>query len=185
MAETRKRRNWSQRIADAMALDDAAWERHANPWSAWTRAPILPGLCLAIWARVWIGWWCLVPIAALMVWNWWNPRAFPPPETTTSWASRAVMGERVWLARGEVAIPDHHRIWAALLSAISSVGLPFVLWGLWALEVWPLVFGILIGMGAKFWFLDRMVWLYDDMAERHPPYAAWMRPSAESAPPDP
>jgi hypothetical protein len=26
------------------------------------------------------------------------------------------------------------------------------------------------------WFCDRMVWLYDDMKDKHPPYAAWLRP---------
>ena len=44
-----------QRIADAFGMDDATWARHANPWSAWTRIPILPLLCLAIWGRAWIG----------------------------------------------------------------------------------------------------------------------------------
>ncbi|MEM1299530.1 MAG: DUF6653 family protein [Pseudomonadota bacterium] len=29
--------------------------------------------------------------------------------------------------------------------------------------------------GPKMWFLDRMVWLYDDMAKTHPEYAAWLR----------
>ncbi|MEL7048152.1 MAG: DUF6653 family protein, partial [Pseudomonadota bacterium] len=33
-------------IERAMAMDDSVWERHANPWSAWSRVPILPLLCL-------------------------------------------------------------------------------------------------------------------------------------------
>jgi hypothetical protein len=25
------------------------------------------------------------------------------------------------------------------------------------------------------WFCDRMVWLYDEMKDKHPPYAEWRR----------
>jgi len=27
---------------------------------------------------------------------------------------------------------------------------------------------------GKSWFLDRMVWLYDEMAEEHLPYREWL-----------
>ncbi|MEL6475739.1 MAG: DUF6653 family protein [Pseudomonadota bacterium] len=164
-----------QIIARAFAMDERTWERHASPWSCWTRVAILPLLCLAIWARVWIGWGCLIPIAALLVWTWVNPRAFPPPATTRAWASRAVMGERVWLNRGTVAIPRHHAVWAGLLSALPAAGLGPLIWGLYALEIWPLLLGLVLTMGPKLWFCDRMVWLYDDMARTHPAYAAWQR----------
>lgn len=68
--------NWSHLFERAMAMDDATWQRHVNPWSVWTRVPIIGLLVLAIWSRVWLGWWCLVPIAALVVWAVVNPRAF-------------------------------------------------------------------------------------------------------------
>lgn len=166
-----------QAIAALFRMDDATWERHANPWSCWTRVPVLPLLCLAIWARVWIGGWCLVPIAALILWTFVNPRAFPPPARTDSWASRAVMGERVWLARTEVPIPAHHALWAGLLSGLPVLGLPPLIWGLWSLSLWPLLLGLVLTIGPKMWFLDRMVWLFDDMARTHPPYRAWLRPA--------
>ncbi|MEO0992554.1 MAG: DUF6653 family protein [Pseudomonadota bacterium] len=162
-------------VARALAMDERTWERHANPWSAWTRVPVLPLLCLAIWARVWIGWWCLVPVAGLVAWIWLNPRAFPPPASTGSWASRAVMGERVWLARDRVPIPGHHALWAWLLTGVSAIGAPFLIWGLAALSLWPMLLGLVLMIGGKMWFLDRMVWLYDDMARTHPEYAAWLR----------
>lgn len=28
---------------------------------------------------------------------------------------------------------------------------------------------------GKMWFVDRMAWLYEDMKNAHPEYAAWMR----------
>lgn len=163
-----------ERIAQAFSMDEATWMRHANPWSVWTRVPILPLLCLAIWARAWIGVWCLLPIALLLLWTWINPRAFPVPASTRSWASRAVMGERVWLARDDVPIPAHHAAWAALLAGLSALGMPPLVWGLYAFEIWPLLLGLTLTIGAKMWFLDRMVWLYEDMAKTHAPYAGWL-----------
>lgn len=162
-------------IADAFAMDDATWRRHANPWSVWTRLPILPLLCLAIWSRAWIGWWSLLPVALLLAWTWINPRAFPPPRSTRSWASRAVMGERVWLAYDRVAIPSHHARAATILAWMSASGLPPLVWGLWNHDLPWLLLGLVGTMGPKLWFLDRMVWLFDGMARRNPVYAAWLR----------
>ena len=34
-----------------MSMDDAAWERHASPWSVWTRVITgLPVLLAAVWS---------------------------------------------------------------------------------------------------------------------------------------
>ena len=49
-------------------MSDEAWKRHANPWSVWTRFAAIPLMILAIWSRLWLGWWCLVPITAVIVW---------------------------------------------------------------------------------------------------------------------
>ncbi|RSN29438.1 hypothetical protein DL990_24845 [Amycolatopsis sp. WAC 01416] len=32
-------------------MDDEAWRRHANPWSAWARFAAIPLMPLAIWSR--------------------------------------------------------------------------------------------------------------------------------------
>jgi len=34
--------------------------------------------------------------------------------------------------------------------------------------------GLVLSMQAKLWFVDRMVWLFDDMAG-HPAYRDWLR----------
>ena len=148
-----------------MAMDDRAWARHANPWSVYTRIPILPCLVLAIFSRVWLGWWALVPVAALVAWVFLNPRAFPPPNATDSWASRGTFGERLWLNRANVAIPTHHRIAAALLTAVQAVGLIPLVYGLIVLDPWAAVAGTAITLMAKMWFVDRMVWLYDEVGD--------------------
>jgi hypothetical protein len=85
-----------------------------------------------------------------------------------------VLGERVWINRGQIPIPLHQQFAAQLLAGIAAVGLPFLVWGLVTLEVWPTALGAVIAIGAKLWFCDRMVWLYDEMSPRHPDYAQWL-----------
>ena len=162
-------------MAGAMSMDEATWLRHANPWSVWTRFIILPLLVLAIWARIWLGWWSLGLVLILALWTRYNPRAFPAPKSTDNWASKAVMGERVWLARDEVTIPKHHATAAIVFSSLAGIGMPFVGYGLWALDFWPTFVGVAFIVIFKMWFLDRMVWLYDDMARKEPEYAGWLR----------
>ena len=167
--------DYGKAAARIFAMDEATWARHASPWSVWTRVSTLPVLVLAFWSRTWLGWWCLVPIALVLVWVWLNPRLFPPPRTTESWASKATFGERVWLNRARVPIPDHHRIAAHVLSALSAVGVALVIWGLVDLAIWPTVSGTAIAYIGKLWFCDRMVWLYEDMKDSHAEYREWLR----------
>lgn len=166
------------RIARAHRMDDAAWARHANPWSVWTRVPILPLLVLAVWSRAWIGWWALLPLALLLAWTWVNPRVFPPPPSTENWGSRAVLGERLWLARDEVPVPERHRVMPKLLNGLSAAGGALLLYGLALLVPWATLAGLAVALLAKMWFLDRMTWLVADM-EGDARLAGWRAPQAE------
>lgn len=163
-----------RKIAAALSMDDATWLRHANPWSVWTRASVMPLVILAVWSREWLGSWCLAPIVASVVWMWLNPRVFQPPRSTDNWASRGVLGERVWLNRDQVPVPAHHRVAPHVLNSITAIGTVFVVWGLVALAVWPTLLGVALIYCGKLWFLDRMAWLYQDMLPQHVPYRAWL-----------
>ena len=167
--------NYGRWLENLMAMDEAAWARHASPWSVWSRVPVLPLLALSVWSRQSIGWWCLVPIAALLLWTFYNPRAFPPPATTDTWASKATFGERVWLNRKQVPIPAHHTRFAHLLGLLSGLGLVPMIYGLAAFEPFAAALGVVWVVMAKMWFLDRMVWLYEEMRHDHPEYGAWLR----------
>lgn len=151
-------------IARWHAMDDTAWARHANPWSVWTRVPILPALVLAAWSRVWIGWWAVLPVAVLLAWTWLNPRAFRPPAGTDSWASRAVLGERLWLARRAVPVPSHHRVLPHVLNGAAALLALVLVWGVLVLDAPATLVGLAGALVAKMWYLDRMVWLTHDMA---------------------
>lgn len=157
------------RIALLFALDDMGWARHANPWSGWTRfVTCLPLFALAVWSRVWLGWWSLIPIAGALLWIWLNPRAFDPVRDDRAWITRGVFGERFWSNRQRTAVPVRHATVPNVLNAASLTGLPFLLWGLVTLDLWPTVFGIAVIIGAKLWYIDRMAILYEDMIAREP-----------------
>tara|TARA_R110002050_G_scaffold150519_4_gene277289 strand:+ start:3197 stop:3685 length:489 start_codon:yes stop_codon:yes gene_type:complete len=151
-------------IERSMSMDDATWARHANPLSFWTRVPILALLALAIWSRVWIGWWCLVPVGVLIVWTLVNPRAFPPPASLNNWASQAVLGERYWLDRKTREIPTRHAQRAMILSVLSGASIIPLAYGLWVLDPWAAFAGAMLSSVFKLWFCDGMAWLAADMA---------------------
>jgi len=150
-------------IARSLAMTDRAWERHANPLSFYTRVPILPLAALVIYMRPVLGLWCLVPLAALLVWADLNPRAFPPPAHHDAYATRAVLGERLYLARHTAPIPAHQSRAAMVLMVIGFSGLPVLAYGLYVLDPFATLLGLALAMGGKLWFLDRMVWLHEEM----------------------
>jgi hypothetical protein len=155
-----------QRIAALFRLDDEAWRRHANPWSVWSRTTVLPALILAAWSRVWIGWWALGPVGVAGLWTWLNPRLFGAPDSMDHWASRAVLGERIWINRNETPVPRRHRVVPHVLNTVSGIGMVGVAWGVARLAVWPTLLGVVLVYAGKLWFLDRMVWLYEDVGQR-------------------
>jgi hypothetical protein len=161
--------------AKLFQMNEQTWERHASPWSVWTRAASLPLLLAAIWSHAWIGIWALAPLLLVVLWLWLNPRLFPAPARKDSWSARATFGERVWLNRKDVPIPHHHARVAHLLTAVAALGFAVALAGAFLNDLFSTVCGGIIAWFAKMWFCDRMVWLYDDMKNKHPPYAAWLR----------
>jgi hypothetical protein len=165
---------FESRIARLFSMSDRTWERHANPWSVWTRFTVLPALIVSIWSRMWIGSWAWGLTAVAIVWAWINPRMFSKPLSTANWASKAVLGERVWMNRKQIPVPRHHRLAPNLLSGISGLGLLFLIWGLWRLEIWPTVLAVILIYAGKVWFLDRMVWLYEDMKDSAEEYSHWL-----------
>jgi hypothetical protein len=121
-----------------------------------------------------LGWWSVICIAVAAFWVWLNPRLFKKPASTNNWASKAVLGERVWLNRKQVPVSDHHKMCPNVLSLVASAAMVLCIYGVVRLQIWPTVFGIALTYTGKSWFLDRMVWLYEDMKETHPEYAKWL-----------
>lgn len=167
------RQDWGHRMLNVfgteriMAMNATVWARHANPWSGWSRVSILPLLAVAVWSRVWIGWWALLPIGAVLIWTWLNPRLFPTPASTDNWMSMGVLGERIWLLRGKDSALAHHVPVVRALTIATATGAVLLVVGLAALNLSLTMTGIAIAMLSKLWLLDRMVWVYSEIEEDH------------------
>lgn len=151
-----------------MGMQDADWRRHANPRSVWTRFSCLPLIALAIYARVWIGWWALPLFLMAVAWTWVNPRAFPPPADFGAWASRGTLGERIFLARDRYDVPAHHLRAANILAALSAIGLLPLIYGLIVLNPWVTLAGLIGTILPKLWFVDRMVRIHAELTGTTP-----------------
>ena len=162
-----------QKVASVFHLNGEIWMRHANPKSVWSRFTVLPLLIIASWSRVLLGWWALIPIALAVVWMFLNPIAFPKAMSTNNWASKGVLGERVWANRNNIPVPEHHRRVPNVLNSLAAVGMILVIWGVVAFSIWPTMTGTVIGVAFKIWYVDRMVWLYEDM-KHLPEYGKWL-----------
>jgi hypothetical protein len=164
-----------RKIAKAFGLEGEGWMRHANPASVWTRFTVLSLLSLAIWSRDWIGGWCLIAVALALVWMFVNPLFFKAPKSTRNWASRAVLGERIWVDRDKIDLPEQFRSRASSLVAnvYSTIGMAFLAYGLVDLSILATVAGLLITHGGKAWYLDRITLLYAAMKGRSREYASW------------
>lgn len=142
-----------------MGMDDVTWARHSNPLSGWSRVSILPLLASAVWSRDWWGWHSVWAIILVLAWTWANPRMFGPPQSNDAWMTQGVLGERIWMARSTHPIPLHHDHTTRLLNMFAGLGVFILAIGLWMLDFGLTIAGLSVAMGAKLWFLDRMVWL--------------------------
>lgn len=152
-----------EKIANAFNLKGDNWMKHANPWSIWTRFATLPFLILAIWSRSWIGWYSLIPILTLIVWLIINPTLFKKPKSFENWGSKSVLGEKYWSQRKKNAVPKHHHTPIIILTILQAIGGILLIIGLWKLALNLTIIGSITVYLSKMWFLDRMVWVYEDM----------------------
>ncbi|MBP2191612.1 DUF6653 family protein [Nocardia goodfellowii] len=69
----------------------AVFARHSSPWSAWSRWATAPLLLVPVWRRS-------GPLAAVVgAWFVVNPIIFPAPADQRAWATKAILGEELWL----------------------------------------------------------------------------------------
>jgi hypothetical protein len=171
---TQTRSTTEQRVARLFGLAGDKWMRHANAYSVWTRFSVLSLIALAIWSRDWIGWWSLIPIVLALTWMMVNPLFFPAPASTRNWASRSVLGERIWADRRNVELPPQFRSPIPnIANALSVVGLGLLTYGLITFDLLPTIAGVFITNVCKLWYLDRMALLFEDMKHRNAEYARW------------
>ncbi|WP_230279034.1 DUF6653 family protein [Croceicoccus sp. Ery15] len=160
---------WEARLAQAFGLDNAGWDRHANPWSGWSRMITGWPVIIAVgWSRLWIGWWA-VPLALVAaLWLWRNPLSFPPARDDRSWMSRAVWGERLWIRRegladAGLAVWKFHG-W----NVLAGLGAVVAIYGIVMFDVIACFSGALASFFAKIGFIARCEKLYRRAVAAHP-----------------
>ena len=151
------------KFSSTMRMSSEDWVRHSNPLSVYTRMPCLLLISLSIWSREYIGLYSIIPAVLLVFWVWYNPRAFKPPVSIRSWASKSVLGEQIFINKETLDIPSHHIRIVNLLTAMILPGIPVLIYGLYINDLWIIFFGNFWILLTKMWFLDRMVWIYEDM----------------------
>ncbi|GAB5557932.1 MAG: hypothetical protein SchgKO_21450 [Schleiferiaceae bacterium] len=165
---------FEKKVAQFFGLNNKNWMRHSNPWSVYTRYTVLPIGILSYWSRIWIGDYWYILLVLSILWMFLNPVFFKKPKSTKNWASRSVMGERVYINRDEVPIPDIHKTpLLNVLNGISGIGLVLAIWGAYELNIWMAILGLALTIIGKSWYLDRMVWLYEDMKDQNAEYKSW------------
>jgi hypothetical protein len=163
-----------KKIPRLFGLEGDRWMRHSNPVSVWTRFAVLPMLIGSIWSRKWIGRRALIPLAGSSVWLLVNPLFFKEPRSTRNWASKGVLGERIWAERDRSELPDQFRsVVPTVAASYQAIGLAPIVYGLAALKATPTVLGLLIVQGGKLWYIDRMVLLFEEMKTQDAEYARW------------
>jgi hypothetical protein len=166
--------NLGKKVSEAFGLKDESWMRHSNPASVWTRFGVLPMLVGSIWSRKWIGRRCLIPLGLSTAWLFANPLFFRPPGSTKNWASKGVLGERIWVNQDRSELPDQfNSVMPTVAQAYQAVGLAPLAYGLAKVRLGPTLAGVLIVQGGKLWYIDRMVLLFDEMKTRNAEYARW------------
>jgi hypothetical protein len=127
------------------------WSRHSNPWSGWSRVSALPLLGGAVAAQ------SALAILLVVLWLAVNPLLFPPPRDDRAWMTRGVLGERLYCA----GRPRLRRDLPTLLTLANLPAFGAFLWFSWQRDAAAAVSTGLLVAVLKFWFLDRMVALYD------------------------
>jgi len=72
------------------------------------------------------------------------------------------LGERIWIHSQHKDIVKHHQTAINTINFIALGGVLICIWGLIKLVIWPTLFGSSIALLAKTWFIDRMVWVFEE-----------------------
>lgn len=66
------------------------------------------------------------------------------------------------MQRGDIPIPQHHLRLISILNVLQTLSVIILAIGLWKLNLYLTIYGMTTIYLSKMWFLDRMVWLYED-----------------------
>ncbi len=132
-------------------LSDTAWEKHSNPWSGWTRTLSMPLLATGFYLH---NWWI---VAITIMWLIINPVFFSKPKKINNWMSKGVLGEKIYTQDRKYFKKDL----PTLLNASNIFFFTLFIYFSWIQNLEAAILSGILVMVIKFWFIDRMVAVYD------------------------
>ena len=140
---------WAGGLADRLF-----WSRHANPASVWSLVLAYPTLVLAIYRRD------RPLLAGTLLFVLANPLLFSPPDDDDAWATRVVLGERVWLEEG--VWPSRDLVFVALAAPVYL----FTLRSAVGRRPTRTAVGTLLSIAVMLAFFERMARRYESSASQ-------------------
>ena len=150
-------------------LSERVWRRHSSPWSVWTRVLSYPLVYLPFWNRSW------KQGAAVAVWLAVNPVIFPEPKDDSSWATRGVLGEKLWMAERPRDVISLLNIASGIVGVVGIVAA-------YRRRLWPMVLCAIAGFLLVLWGIDRYAVYYDQYQGARGSQPAEPAPSSAGAP---
>lgn len=86
-----------------------------------------------------------------------NPKLFPKPKHHNAWISRAVLGERLYTKQGLFK-----KDLATFLNYLNGLAVIAAIYYTWTHQLELAIGAILISILLKLWFLDKMVYYYEE-----------------------
>jgi len=156
--------------------EELLWERHANPWSGWTRLPTGAVVVYAVYRRDWR------LLLAGVLWAAVNPFLFSPPETDDAWMTRAVRAERWWLREQDNGTVG--RSYPNVCNTLGAVSFGYALVAAWNRRPAGTALATVLGTALKLWWVGVLVRRYDSVRESNADSDAGPvgRPSATGSP---
>lgn len=125
----------------------AVFQRHASPWSAWSRWATTPLVYVPLWNRSWR------QTALVAVWFAVNPVMFPKPSDERAWSTRAMLGEEIW-------ITERPRDAALVTNAVASAAGTVAFLSARKRLFWPTATAVAVQMALTLVYWEQMARFY-------------------------
>ena len=158
----------------SLQRNEAVWERRAHPLGFWIRLAVVPLLVATLWARQWIDPGFLIILLALVLLAWLAERAFPGPGAASSWPVRACLGERLVAEHRTLPMGVSNALLRTLV-VIGGIGTVIAVSGAILFDASLAVGGLVLMLGAKLVFFDRVGRAWRTAAESDDEVASWAR----------
>jgi len=135
-------------------------------------APLLLTACM--WTQIWLGaagaiGLCLCALVLMII----VPKLLPSTLARIDWARQVGYGEKIWLNRIFIPVPQGLNYRLTTLYLVFWAGVLVALWGAFAALPLLSATGLAVAYSAQATCFAKLIQLYKLMRERHPLYRFW------------